>query len=208
MDLARRLLPRSAWAAPEVQPLSLGGTVAGVYLLAASIASVVLVTLIEVVRPGLASLGSLLFIPVLASAWLLGRREAVTVSSLALAARIAGYSVAGVDLGTAVAEVFTLAALAIVTSLAAQAIVDSRERAAQIAEHLRDMEILGERERIAMNITDTAIRRLYALSLHLQAASSILEQPALQSMLADAIAQTDQLTTDFRDQIFKSDPDA
>jgi signal transduction histidine kinase len=202
--LGREVLQRLR-AAPGAQPLSLARTPAGTNLTALCAVGVVAVTLLESVKPGLASLGSLLFIPVLLSAWLLARREAIIVSSLAVAARIVGYSIAGVDLGTAIAEVVTLGSLAIMTSAAAQAFVDGRERESRVAQHERELELLGERERIALQLTDTAIRRLYALSLRLQAASSVLQQRELQGTLSDAIDETDQLATDFRELIFKSD---
>lgn len=202
----RRSVPLSKLpAAPQFQALSLSRTTAGAHLTVVCVIGVVAVTLLESARPGLASLGSLLFIPVLASAWLVDRRDAVIVSALAVAARIAGYTIAGVDIGTAIAEVITLGSLAIVTSVAAQALADARERDARIARHRREVEILEERERIAMNLTDTAIRRLYALTLHLQAISSRLDQPDLRPAIGDAIGETDSLITDFRELIFKSD---
>lgn len=202
--LSRNVLQRLR-PAPEAQPLSLAGTAAGANLTALCAVGVVAVTVLESARPGLASLGSLLFIPVLLSAWLLARRDAVIVSSLAVAARIVGYSIAGVDLGTAIAEVVTLGSLAIVTTAAAQALVDGRAREARAAQHQRELELLGERERIALQLTDTAIRRLYALSLRLQAASSVLQQRELRQTLSDAIDETDRLATDFRELIFKPD---
>lgn len=192
-------------AAPQLQALSLARSTAGVHLTVACVVGVVAITVLESARPGLASLGSLLFIPVLASAWLLDRRDAVIVSSLAVAARIAGYTIAGVDIGTAIAEVVTLGSLAIVTSVAAHALADARVRDARIAQHRREVEILEERERIALSLTDTAIRRLYTLTLHLQAISNRLDQPDLQPAIGEAIAESDRLITDFRELIFKSD---
>ena len=166
---------------------------------------VIVVTVLEAASRGLASLGSLLFVPVLVSAWLLARRDAVIVSSLAVAGRVVGYTVAGVDVGTAVAEVVTLGALAITTSIAAQALADAREREIHIAAQRREVELLEERERIAQQLTDTAIRRLYALSLRLQAMSSVIDKREVRAALGDAIDETDLLVTDFRDLIFKPD---
>lgn len=191
--------------APQLQAMSLARSAAGAHLTVVCVVGVVAVTLLESAKPGFASLGSLLFIPVLASAWLLDRRDAVIVSSLAVVARVAGYTIAGVDIGTAIAEVVTLGSLAIVTSVAAQALTDARERDARIAQHQREVELLEERERIALNLTDTAIRRLYALTLHLQAISSRLDQPDLRPAIGEAISESDRLITDFRELIFKSD---
>ena len=201
--LAARFHLRPLPAVPELEPLTLAGTAAGAYLGASCAAGVIGVTILESARPGLASLGSLLFIPVLASAWLLERRVAVLVSSLAVAARLVGTTIAGVDIGTAIAEVVTLGSLAIMTSVAAQAVVDARARAAEMARHQRELELLAERDRIAKNLTDTAIRTLYAHTLHLQAISSRLNQPDLRPAIGDAISESDRLITDFRELIFK-----
>ena len=188
---------------PAPRALSLANSSAGARLGLLCVVSVIAVTVLESVSPGLASLGSLLFIPVLVSAWLLDRRAAVIVSSLAVAARIAGYTIAAVDVGTAIAEVVTLGALGIITSVAAQAVADAREREARIAAQKREVQILEERERIALRLTDTAIRRLYGMSLRLQAMSSVVEQHEVKMGLDEAIDETDRLMTDFRDLIFK-----
>ena len=190
---------------PELQPLSLSRTAAGAYLTAVCVAGVVTVTAFEAFRPGLASLGSLLFIPVIGSAWLLGQYEAATVSALAIGARVAGYSVAGVDLGTALAEVASLGALAVTTRLAARSVVAARETAARVDRERREVELSTQREEIALTLTSTAIRRLYALSIRLQAVSTAVDQPTLKAALSDSIEEADRLTANFRQLIFKPD---
>ena len=190
---------------PELQPLSLQGTAAGAYMTVLCVIGVLIVTGFEAFRPGLASLGSILFIPVIGSAWLLGQYEAAIVSALAIGARIAGYSVAGVDLGTALAEVASLGALALTTRLAARSVVAGRETEAHVARHRHELELLTQREDIALKLTDTAIRRLYALSIRLQAVSTAIDHPAVKAGLSDAIAEADRLTANFRQLIFKPD---
>ncbi len=207
--LASALTERFSFAGlrsvPELQPLSLSGTAFGAYLTVLCVAGVVVVTAFEAFRPGLASLGSLLFIPVIGSAWLLGQYEAAIVSALAIGARVAGYSVAGVDLGTALAEVASLGALALTTRLAARSVVASHETAARVARDRRELELHTQREEIALTLTDTAIRRLYALSIRLQAVSTALDQPILKAALNDAIAESDRLSANFRRLIFNQD---
>lgn len=190
---------------PELQPLSLKGTAAGAYLTVLCVVGVLIVTGFEAMRPGLASLGSLLFIPVIGSAWLLGQYEAAIVSALAIGARIAGYSIAGIDLGTALAEVASLGALALTTRLAARSVLAGRETAARVARDRHELELLTQREEIALTLTDTAIRRLYALSIRLQAVSTAIDQPDLKAGLGDAIAEADRLSANFRQLIFKPD---
>lgn len=190
---------------PELQPLSLKGTAAGAYVTVLCVAGVLIVTGFEAARPGLASLGSLLFIPVIGSAWLLGQYEAAIVSALAIGARIAGYGIAGIDLGTALAEVASLGALALTTRLAARSVLASRETAARVARDRHRLDLLTQREEIALTLTDTAIRRLYALSIRLQAVSTAIDQPDVKAALSDAIAEADHLTANFRQLIFKPD---
>lgn len=190
---------------PELQPLSLKGTAAGAYVTVLCVIGVLIVTGFEAARPGLASLGSLLFIPVIGSAWLLGQYEAAIVSALAIGARIAGYGIAGIDLGTALAEVASLGALALTTRLAARSVLAGRETAARVARDRHRLDLLTQREEIALTLTDTAIRRLYALSIRLQAVSTAIDQPDVKAGLSDAIAEADHLTANFRQLIFKPD---
>ena len=203
--MTERLTLSRLRSVPELQPLSLSGTAAGAYLTVLCVAGVVIVTGCEALRPGLASLGSLLFIPVIGSAWLLGQYEAAIVSALAIGARVAGYSIAGIDLGTALAEVASLGALTLTTRLAAHSVVAGREAAARLVRDRHEVELITQREEIALTLTDTAIRRLYALSIRLQAVSTAIDQPEVKAGLSDAIAEADRLTTNFRQLIFKAD---
>jgi signal transduction histidine kinase len=195
---------RRIGSAPELRPLSLvGSTSAGYAVTGACVAGIVIVTGLETWKPALASLGTLLFIPVLASAWTLRGQQALTVASLAAAARFVGYSAAGVDLGTAVAEVITLAALATMTRGAAVGLVEARERRARAARDMQALELLEQRERIGVNLANTAIRRLFALTLRLEALSARMDDPSLRPAVDEAIAEVDSLTTEFRTVVFR-----
>ena len=188
--------------APELQPLSLTGAPAGA-LTAVSVAGIALVIVLETSKPALASLGSLLFIPVLASAWFLGAHQAIAVSALAIGARFIGYSTAGVDLASAVAEVVTLVALGTVTRAAAVGLVEARARRIRAARERQALELLEQRERIARDVTDTAIRRLFAVTLQLEAASSQALDSRVTPALEGAIAELDSLTAELRTVVFR-----
>ena len=188
--------------APELQPLSVTGTPAGV-LTAISVAGIALVMVLETSKPTLASLGSLLFIPVLASAWFLGSHQAIAVSALAIAARFVGYGTAGVELASAVAEVVTLVALGTVTRAAAVGLVEARARRVRAARERQALELLEQRERIAREVTDTAIRRLFAVTLQLEAASSQAVDSRVTPAVKAAIAELDSLTAELRTVVFR-----
>lgn len=186
----------------ELQPLSLAGSRTDWPMAAAFAMSIVFVAGLEGRDPGLSSLGSLVFIPVVASAWLLGWYQAATVASLALVARLVGYMVAGVDLGTAIAEVTALALLAVMTRLAAVELIDRRRREMEAARDRRSLDLLAERDRIAGRVTDTAIRRLFGMSLRLQAALVQSGDDVVSTALRESIAEADALVVDLRTTIF------
>jgi signal transduction histidine kinase len=199
---SRRISFRRRGRWPELQPLSLAASRSGWLIAAVFVVVIVFVAGLESRNPGLSSLGSLLFVPVLASAWLLGNQQAATVASLAVVARLIGYLVAGVDLGTAIAEVTALACLAVMTRLAAVALIDRRRRDIDAARDRRSLELLAEREKIAGRVTDTAIRRLFGMSLRLQAALTQSEDDTVGAALRDGIAEADALIVDLRTAIF------
>lgn len=184
--------------------MALAGTGYGAALASICAVGIVAVTTLEALKFGPSSLGALLLIPVVASAWLLGDRLALVVSTLAIAARLIG-GVSGVDFGTALSEVSTLGALAIATRVAAVQVVEGRKRAAKAEGDRRALELFRQRERIARAVTDTATRRLYALTIRLQALSGRVDHDEIKPALTDAIAEADALTAEFRGLIFNLD---
>ena len=202
----RVVLPLTRWwrafgSAPG--PLSLAGSRGDWVWAGVFVVCILGVTLLEAMDPGLSSLGALLFIPVVASAWLLGSPQAAAVSTLALAGRLVGYSVAGVDLGTTMAEVAALAALGVTTRMAAVGLVETREQQNRIDRAGHALELLKQRDAIAGRVTDTAIRRLFAMTLNLQAALSLSDGDATTKALHQTIADVDSLIADLRTVVFK-----
>lgn len=203
--IARRLSTQKLLSTLDLQPLSLATKGNGAALTVACAGGIVLVTGVEAIWPGLASLGSLLFIPVLLSAWLTGQRQALIVSALAVGARTIGYGWSGVDVSTAVAEVTVLGLLAIMTRVAAVGLVERRERAAEMDHKRRAIDLLEQRDKIALGLADTALRRLYALTISLEGTSSRVDEPAVKSALREAIVDVDELSVAFRVLVFKPD---
>lgn len=202
-DLYRRAHFSPLRSLPELRPLALAGSTWDWAAAGACGAGIAAVVVLEGHNSGLVSLGSLLFVPVLASAWFLGDRAAATISALALGARLVGYAIAGVDLGTAVAEVAALGFLAFMTRLGAVGLVEARERAARIEHDRRRLQTLQEREEIARRVTDTAIRGIFGMTLRLQAISNLLDDDEQKAAVRGVIADADAVSVEFRNSIFK-----
>ncbi len=205
----RRATPGAAWSrlghigsAPELRPLSLAGTGSGTVFTAACLAAIVTVMGLEMSTPTSASIGSLIFIPVVAASWFLGAPQALIVFAVAAVARLVSYTTAGLDVGTVVAELVTLAALGITTRAAAVGLVEARERRARAARDKQALELLAQRDRIASNVTNTAIKRLFAVTLNLDAVAARANDPSLKPTLDQAIAEVDALTAEFRTLVF------
>jgi signal transduction histidine kinase len=78
-----------------------------------------LVSVVELAAPRHATLGAIVFIPVVAGGWLLSRRWMIVVVSIAVALRGLATLVGPVDLITALAQVITLPIVSVVARLAA-----------------------------------------------------------------------------------------
>lgn len=97
------------------------------------------------------------------------------------------------------AEEFSAEDEALIVSLAAVAAV-AIERA-RLHERLQDLAVLQDRERIARDLHDKVIQRLFATGLSLQAASHGLDDPVA-GKLAQAIDELDATITEIRNAIF------
>jgi nitrate/nitrite-specific signal transduction histidine kinase len=88
---------------------------------------------------------------------------------------------------------------ALIVSLAAMAAVAIEN--ARLHERLRDLAVLRDRERIARDLHDKVIQRLFATGLSLQAVSHGLDDPAA-GRLAQAVNELDETITEIRNAIF------
>ncbi len=186
-----------------LQPLSLAGTTAGTVLAISCATTVLLVAAAETVRPGLASFGSLLFLPVLVAAWLTGLRQAIAVCVLAVATRMFGHNMSGVDFGTALSEAAMIVALAITARLAASSLVETQRTDTRMRQQSYSLRLLEQREQIAAEVNDAAIRKLFALSISLQALSEFLEDDDLKQRVGGLISELDALCGELRGLVLK-----
>jgi hypothetical protein len=195
---ARRLhlLPKG------LQPQSLTGTPSGLALTVGCLAAILMIAAMETVRPGFASLGSLLFLPVLASAWLVGTWQAAAVSALAVATRIFGHGMSGVDFGTALSEATMIIALAVMARLAANSLVESHKAETRVREQAYLLQSLAQREQIAAKVNDATVRNLFGLSIRLQAVSELIEDSQAKQRVSAAVQDIDTLCAELRSLVF------
>jgi len=165
--------------------------------------TILLIAAAETVRPGLASFGSLLFLPVLAAAWLIGLRPAIAVCVLAVATRMFGHNMSGVDFGTALSEAAMIVALAMTARLAASSIVETQKADARMRQQSYSLRLLEQREQIATAVNDAAVRKLFALSISLQALSEFLEDDDLKQRVGALISEIDALCGELRGLVLK-----
>jgi signal transduction histidine kinase len=67
---------------------------------------------------------------------------------------------------------------------------------------VRELSLLEDRERIAADLHDTVIQRLFATGLGLQAAISAIENPAVADRIREAVDQLDETIRQIRSTIF------
>jgi signal transduction histidine kinase len=70
-------------------------------------------------------------------------------------------------------------------------------------EELDMMRIVAERERIARELHDTVMQRLFAAGMSLQAATQLVPDPLVQGRLAEVIDQLDETLREVRATVFE-----
>jgi signal transduction histidine kinase len=73
---------------------------------------------------------------------------------------------------------------------------------ARLQERVRDMAVLEDRERIARDLHDTVIQRLFATGLNLQAVTYITMKPEVAARIQQAVDELDTTIRDIRGVIF------
>jgi signal transduction histidine kinase len=93
--------------------------------------------------------------------------------------------------------------LAVALASAAGAAIDNARLHAQVGESAR----VEDRDRIARDLHDTVIQRLYAVGLSLQGAAARARfEPAIEARIQDAIDEVDSAIRDIRSTIFELTP--
>jgi signal transduction histidine kinase len=90
---------------------------------------------------------------------------------------------------------------ATVVSLAATAAVAVEN--ARLHERLQDLAVLRDRERIARDLHDKVIQRLFAAGMRLQATARLVEVPDVEQRIVDAVEELDGIISDIRGTIFE-----
>lgn len=79
---------------------------------------------------------------------------------------------------------------------------------ARLQARARELDIVQERERIARDLHDTVIQRLFATGLSLQAAVRLTDSPEVQERIQQAVDELDLTVRDVRSSIFELNPPA
>ncbi len=82
-------------------------------------------------------------------------------------------------------------------------IARAQEETARLQDHLRQLTVLEDRERIAAGFRDTVIQRLFAAGLELQGAVALVTEPLARHRVESAIAELDDVIRAVRDSIFE-----
>jgi nitrate/nitrite-specific signal transduction histidine kinase len=102
------------------------------------------------------------------------------------------------------AEVFTDIDEELVVGLAAAAGVAIEN--ARLHLRVRELALLEERERIARDLHDTVIQRLFATGLHLEGTARLVERPEVTERIASAVEDLDLTIKHIRTAIFGLEP--
>ncbi|MGW4528291.1 sensor histidine kinase [Amycolatopsis sp. NPDC004378] len=111
--------------------------------------------------------------------------------------RTTGVLIAAREAGSAS---FEAAQLSVVASFADQAALALQLAAQQRA--ARELDVLGDRDRIARDLHDHVIQRLFAVGLSMQSTQRRTKSPELQKRLGDSIEQMHEIVQEIRTAIF------
>jgi signal transduction histidine kinase len=111
------------------------------------------------------------------------------------------------DPGAVIARrVLLWACLGTLISVAAHGLRDrirsAQDQSEMLQRRLRDISVMEDRERIAADLQDTVIQRIFAAGLALDSAASQVTQPEVRERLAVATGELDQAAQTVRDAVF------
>jgi signal transduction histidine kinase len=78
----------------------------------------------------------------------------------------------------------------------------AQDESERLQRHLRDLTVMEDRDRIAADLQDTVIQRIFAAGLTLDSAASLVTQPEVRERLATAIGELDDAARTVRDAVF------
>jgi signal transduction histidine kinase len=78
----------------------------------------------------------------------------------------------------------------------------AQQESAELQARLREVTILEDRERIAANLQDKVVQRIFAAGLSLQGAASVTAEPEVQRRITASVGDLDEVLRVLRDTIF------
>ena len=108
--------------------------------------------------------------------------------------------------GTVLRRAIFWASLAVLISVATHGLRDriqrSQDRTAQLQSRLRELTVLADRDRIAADLRDKVIQRIFAAGLTLQSAASQTSEREIKNKIGTTVTELDQTVRMLRDAIF------
>ncbi len=103
-------------------------------------------------------------------------------------------------------RVILWASLGAVISIATHGLRDrirhSQRQAAQLQDRLRELTVLEDRDRIAADLQDSVVQRIFAVSLDLVGAAALSREPDVRHRVESAVAALDEVLRIIRNTIF------
>jgi signal transduction histidine kinase len=183
--------PRLPDWAPVLVPLLYTGSVLALILAAGSTSGV----------------GIVILIPLIWTALFQSRLDsAVTVAAIVAVEIIVSLVPDASPAGVVIRRAIFWASLGVLISVAThglrESISRSQDRTAQLQSRLRELTVLADRDRIAADLRDKVIQRIFAAGLTLQSVASQTSEREIQNKIGTTVSELDQTVRMLRDAIF------
>src|SRR6201996_2582375 len=178
------------WA-PVIVPLLYTGSVLALILAAGSTSGV----------------GIVILIPLVWTALFQSRLDSVvTVAAIVAVEIIVSLVPEASPAGVVIRRAIFWASLGVLISVAThglrESISRSQDRTAQLQSRLRELTVLADRDRIAADLRDKVIQRIFAAGLTLQSVASQTSEREIQHKIGTTVTELDQTVRMLRDAIF------
>ncbi|MBV9796097.1 MAG: hypothetical protein JO016_19405 [Actinobacteria bacterium] len=132
--------------------------------------------------------------------------SACLVAAIVIVEIIVSLVPTSVGAGVTIRRVIFWATLGALVSLAThglrESIQRSQDRTAQLQSRLRELTVLADRDRIAADLRDKVIQRIFAAGLTLQSVASQTSERDVQNKIGTTVTELDQTVRMLRDAIF------
>jgi signal transduction histidine kinase len=183
--------PRLPGWAPVLVPLLYTGSVLALILAAGSTSGV----------------GIVILMPLMWTALFQSRLDsAVTVAAIVAVEIIVSLVPEASSAGVVIRRAIFWASLGVLISVATHGLRDSisrsQDRTAQLQSRLRELTVLADRDRIAADLRDKVIQRIFAAGLTLQSVASQTSEREIRNKIGTTVSELDQTVRMLRDAIF------